>query len=132
MEAIEIREKPAYEQLLYLPVTHGKRTPTNSAIYDIIDAICSVYNIDFTDIKKRTRKREIVEPRQMLFYFARLNSVGSLQSIANLFDMDHATVLHGCRQIKMIAEYDRYVRKNMEMIQYKLDNIKHHNSDTAN
>jgi chromosomal replication initiation ATPase DnaA len=62
----------------------------------IIEAVCAVYETTFETLNKRSRKREIIEPRQMLMYFLCNYTKLTLKVIGKLFKgkYDHSTVIH--------------------------------------
>jgi chromosomal replication initiator protein len=55
----------------------------------------------------KSRRREIVRPRQIAMYLSRLLTQRSYPEIAQRFNkMDHTTVMHGCDQIKKMCGED--------------------------
>lgn len=75
-----------------------------SATQDIIiNAVCNSYDIHFDKLKKRSRKREIREPRQVIMYLLCLYTSLPLKAIGNIFGgYDHTTVIHAR---KLIYDY---------------------------
>ena len=68
---------------------------SNKIIIDlesIKNIVCEFYKLHPSKLNKRTRKREIIEPRQMYHYFARIYSEHTFQKIGGAFH--YATVLH--------------------------------------
>lgn len=58
-------------------------------------------------LKLKTRKREIVEARQIYFVRAKLFTTASLAVIGRLVGKDHATVLHGIKVVNNVIELKR-------------------------
>ena len=57
------------------------------------------------DICLQTRRREIVEARQIAMWFSKHFTKETLQSIGNKFGgKDHATVLHACKTVNDLAD----------------------------
>ena len=77
------------------------------------DAVCSVYNISLEQLEGTKRKANIVSGKRMFFYFLRKHYFLPYLKIAAVFKMNHATVIHHCRQMKGYLEYDKE-----SMIQY--------------
>lgn len=73
----------------------------NISVKDVIDAVCDFYNIDEDSILNKTRKREVVKPRQVLMYILREDLNISFPSIGDkLGGRDHTTVMHSYEKIK--------------------------------
>lgn len=67
------------------------------------------YNLQPGDLESRSRKREIVRPRQIATYVARQLTGQSFPQIARRFGpRDHTTILHGCQLVaqKMASDPD--------------------------
>lgn len=62
----------------------------------------------------KSRKREIVYARQLVWYYAHMTTKETLSSLGRIFNKDHATVLYGIRNIKNQIEvgYDNVVELN--------------------
>jgi chromosomal replication initiator protein len=60
--------------------------------------IKNVFAVDFEQMKSKTRKREIVFPRQIFMTLLQINGVSSSKAGAN-FGKDHATALHAKRKV---------------------------------
>jgi chromosomal replication initiation ATPase DnaA len=67
--------------------------------------VADKYGLSQGDIESKSRKREVVRPRQVAMYIARRLTDQSYPQIARRFGRDHSTILHGDRLIaKMVAE----------------------------
>lgn len=68
---------------------------------------CKEYDITLKQLISKSRKREIMLPRQILMMYwhkvLRLNSTESGQP----FNKDHATVLHACKMVKNMVHTDK-------------------------
>ncbi len=68
----------------------------------------SYFKLSEENLVSKTRKREIVQARQIAMYFAREMTKTSLASIgAQIGNKDHATVLHACRTVENLMETDK-------------------------
>ncbi|MFV0440965.1 MAG: chromosomal replication initiator protein DnaA [Lachnospirales bacterium] len=70
----------------------------------IIDVTSKYYNVSVSDILGKTRKADIVYPRQMAMYLSRKLTDKSLPLIGEKFNRDHTTVLSSINRI------DEYIR----------------------
>ena len=75
----------------------------------IKDIVCKNFNVTFDKINIISRKRELVEVRQCIFYFLRFNTKMSYVAIGAEFDQkfDNATVIYGINNwndIKFLKE----------------------------
>lgn len=84
-------------------VTPKKKTIT---IEDIQALVAERYNLTINDLKSKSRKKEIVRPRQIAMYLARDILSVSLMTIASSFNRDHTTVMHGYDKVKEEMEED--------------------------
>lgn len=63
--------------------------------------------IDELDLKSKSRKRELVYTRNILYKHLR-NKGMSLQAIGKKFNRDHATVLFGLNQYERLSGYEDF------------------------
>ena len=62
--------------------------------------VCDYFDLPIELMKSKTRKREVVQARQIAMYFAKKMTKSSLAKIgAHCGGKDHATVLHACRTV---------------------------------
>ncbi len=87
----------------------------------ISKVVCDYFNMPVESIQNRTRKREIVQARQITMYFSKALTKYSLASIgAQIGNKDHATVLHACKTVSNLKDTDKNFRQFMEDIEKKL------------
>ena len=91
---------------------------------DYIQKIVSDYfNLPLELLKSKTRKREVVQARQIAMFFAKNMTKSSLASIGlQCGGKDHATVLHACRTVNNLIETDKKFRVYIEEIEKKIGN----------
>lgn len=71
------------------------------SVKDIIKTIAEFYNIEEDSIYDKTRRKEVVKPRQLIMYILREDFNISYPSIGEkLGGRDHTTVIHSCGKIK--------------------------------
>ncbi|MEK7157623.1 MAG: chromosomal replication initiator protein DnaA [Patescibacteria group bacterium] len=86
-------------------------------IKDVIKTIAEFYNIEEDILYKKTRKREVVKPRQIIMYILREDFNVSYPSIGDkLGGRDHTTVIHSCEKIKNEIKIDLILSKEIEQI----------------
>ena len=87
----------------------------------IQSAVCSYFNITTDQFLSKTRKREIVQARQIAMYLSRNLTKTSLSSIGTqLGGKDHATVLHACNTVCDLMDTDRSFRGYVADIEKQL------------
>jgi chromosomal replication initiator protein len=85
---------------------------------DILNAVCKHFSVDISTIHTASRKREVVQARQIAMYLAKINTDFSTGKIGTLIgNRDHATVLHACRTIKNLREVDKALNAEIDVIQ---------------
>lgn len=85
-------------------------------IDDIQRIVAERYAIKLSDLKGKSRKKEIVNPRQIAMYLARDILDDSLVTISNAFERDHTTVMHGIEKIKDQMEADSEFAAEIEEV----------------
>lgn len=89
---------------------------------DYIQKVVSDYfQMDVETLQSKTRRRHIVQARQLAMYFAKKFTKASLASIGNqIGKRDHATVLHACKTVDNLSFTDKQFRKYVEDLSQKL------------
>ena len=71
-------------------------------------AVCEYFNISRDELLSKTRKRQIVQARQIAMYLSRSLINCSLSTIgAEIGGKDHATVLHACTTVNDLMSTDK-------------------------
>ncbi len=84
--------------------------------------VCDYFNMSVNIINSKTRKREIVQARQIAMYFAKSLTKQSLATIgAKIGGKDHATVLHACKTVNNLIDTDKRFQVYITEIEKKLD-----------
>ncbi len=90
------------------------RTNKTVSIKQVIAKVCDYYNMEKDVVYKKTRRREVVRPRQIIMYLLREDFNVSYTSIGTeLGGRDHTTVIHSCDKIKKDLEKDLYLIKEL-------------------
>lgn len=82
-------------------VKNNAKPKKTVAIKDVIKLISNFYNIDEESVYNKTRKKEVVKPRQVIMYILREDFNVSFPSIGEkMGGRDHTTVIHSCEKVK--------------------------------
>lgn len=97
-----------------------KNTKREVSIDYIQKVVSDYFDMDVETLQSKTRKRHIVQARQLAMFFAKKYTKASLASIGSqIGKRDHATVLHACKTVDNLAETDKQFRKYLEDINKK-------------
>ncbi len=98
-----------------------KNTSREISIDYIQKVVSDYFNIPVDTINSKTRKREIVQARQIAMYFSKKFTKSSLATIGvHCGNKDHATVLHACRTINNLIDTDKQFRVYVDDIEKKI------------
>lgn len=87
----------------------------------IQQTVCEYFGISAESMVSKTRKREIVQARQIAMYLGRNMTKTSLASIgSHIGGKDHATVLHACNTVSDLIETDKNFRQYVSDIERQL------------
>jgi len=90
-------------------------------IDDIIEKVCKHFELDPSAIHSKSRKREVVQVRQLAMYLSKKHTDSSSSKIGQLIgNRDHATVLHACKIVKGQFDVDKSFRTEVEEIEASL------------
>jgi chromosomal replication initiator protein len=96
-------------------------TPKVNTVEKIRDVVCEYFSLSVDAISTRSRKREVVQARQIAMYLSKQLTKNSLSSIGNsIGQRDHATVLHACKIVNDLMDIDKNFRSSVHAIQEKL------------
>jgi chromosomal replication initiator protein len=83
--------------------------------------VCRDFGITLKDIVSRSRKKDIVRPRQIAIFLSRRYTDKSLQVISKSFNRQHATAIYAIGAVEKEMKTSRVVRKQVEFLCQKLD-----------
>lgn len=99
-----------------------KNTAREVSIDYIQKVVSDYFNMPVELMKSKTRKREIVQARQIAMYFSKKLTKSSLASIGmQCGGKDHATVLHACKTVNNLIDTDKTFRKFINDLDKKLN-----------
>jgi chromosomal replication initiator protein len=86
--------------------------------------VCKYYSVSLADLVSRSRKQNLVRPRQMAIYLSRRFTDSPLQTIGKSFNRYHATALHSIHCIEKGLKLDSSIRQQVEFFRQKLESGK--------
>jgi chromosomal replication initiator protein len=91
------------------------------SIQDVVKIISGFYNIEEESIYKKTRKKEVVKPRQLIMYVLREDFSTPYPTIGSkLGGRDHTTVIHSYEKIKNDLKKDPDLVRELNQIRAML------------
>lgn len=98
-----------------------KNTKREVSIDYIQKTVSDYFQMDVDTLQSKTRKRHIVQARQLAMFFAKKLTKASLASIGSqIGKRDHATVLHACKTVDNLSATDKQFKKYVDDITKKL------------
>ena len=83
--------------------------------------VCDYFDVSYDKLLQKTRKREIVQARQITMFLAKAFTKNSLKTIGEHFGgRDHTTVIHSCQTVKDLMDTDNLFRENVLELQQKV------------
>jgi chromosomal replication initiator protein len=95
--------------------------PKRVRIEDIQRVVARQYNVSRADLLSSRRTANVVRPRQVAMYLAKVLTLRSLPEIGRRFGgRDHTTVLHAVRKIENLAGTDSTLAEEIEGLKRQL------------
>lgn len=83
--------------------------------------VCEHFNIQPDKLKEKTRKRHIVQARQLSMFLAKNFTKNSLKAIGKHFGgRDHSTVIHSCQAVQNQIDTDPDFNESVKELQKKI------------
>lgn len=87
----------------------------------IIETVVKFYDIHLNDMVQRSRKKNIVKPRQVAMYLLREELSYSYPNIGEKFgDRDHTTIIHACEKIRNAVNSNKELAQEIDMLRKKI------------
>ena len=97
-----------------------KNSQCDLTIDHIQQIIADYFNLDIESLHSKTRKRNVVQARQLAMFFSKKYTKSSLSTIGSqIGQRDHATVLHACKTVENLIETDREFKKYVSDLETK-------------
>jgi len=102
-------------------VKNNLRPQRTVSVKDLVERVARYYDIEDVVIYEKTRKKEVVKPRQIIMYIMREDFSISYPSIGQkLGGRDHTTVIHSCEKVKADLLNNPGLRREIEEIRAML------------
>ena len=98
-------------------VKNNTRPKKIISIKEVVKTVSDFYNIEEQLIYDKTRKKEIIKPRQIIMYILREDFNISFPAIGEkLGGRDHTTVMHSCEKIKNDIKTDEALVQELSQL----------------
>lgn len=109
---MELKKRPLELGELKQLIKNSAKPTKSVSVKDVLKAISQFYEIEESTISDKTRKKEVVKPRQIAMYILRKDYNISYPAIgAKLGGRDHTTVIHSCDKI------ENDIKNNNQLVQ---------------
>ena len=99
----------------------GKRYLAEIRLEDVVRRVSEITSISEREIVGKSRKKELVEARQIAAYLGREILGASLSSIGIYFGgRDHTTILHACKNIEEKMKSENRIKQLVESIKNEI------------
>jgi len=106
-------------------VRNSIRPPKNISVEEVTTVVAEFYNIEVKQIHEKTRKKEVVKPRQVAMYLLREDFNTSFPYIGQkLGGKDHTTVIHAYSKIKRDLDKNSVLSEEINQIRNLLSQNK--------
>ncbi|MDO8481886.1 MAG: chromosomal replication initiator protein DnaA [bacterium] len=96
-------------------IKHNVKPNKGVSVDEVVRRVAQYYEIPEKSIYEKTRKKEVVKPRQIIMYMLREEFNISYPSIGEkLGGRDHTTVIHSCEKIKHEMKTDPLLEQEVE------------------
>jgi len=83
--------------------------------------VCDYFEVPLEKLKEKTRKRQIVQARQLSMFLVKNFTKNSLKTIGKHFGgRDHSTVIHSCQAVQNLMDTDSNFKESVLEIQKKI------------
>jgi chromosomal replication initiator protein len=91
------------------------------SIEHIQKVVAKYFDIDVATLQSKSRKRNIVQARQLAMYFSKKMTRSSLENIGfKTGKRDHSTVMHACKTVENLSETDKEFNSYIEELKKQL------------
>ena len=98
-------------------IKNNEKPKKSVSVDDVVGIVADFYGIEKDSIYQKTRRKEVVKPRQIAMYLLREDFKISFPSIGQkLGGRDHTTVIHSCEKIRTSVKNDQLLSQELERI----------------
>jgi chromosomal replication initiation ATPase DnaA len=112
------------EKLCTLLAPFGLRPFSFGTLEGVHQLIANYYEVKPETMKIRTRKRSVVQKRQVAMYFSNkiIKKNTSFEKIGRYYGFDHSTVSFACKTVSNLADTDKGFKEEIEEIERLIKN----------
>lgn len=116
-------KEPGLKEVKNILTTYLNNPYKKTSPQTVLKNVADFYNISATDLVKRSRKKEVVKPRQVAMFLLREETKLSFPEIGQkLGGRDHSTVIHACEKIKKEENTDESLKQELVLIRERVYN----------
>ena len=98
-----------------------KEKRENINLENIVEIVSKELNVKPSEMKSKSRSKNIVEARRIVIYLAKNLTPNSMAQIAQFFNMkDHSAVSHSIKKINELIETNEYFKVRVEELKNKI------------
>jgi len=98
-----------------------KKKRENINLENIVEIVSKELNVKPSEMKSKSRSKNIVEARRIVIYLAKNLTPNSMPQIAQFFNMkDHSAVSHSIKKINELIETNEYFKVRVEELKNKI------------
>ena len=98
-----------------------KEKRENINLENIVEIVSKELNVKPSEMKSKSRSKNIVEARRIVIYLAKNLTPNSMPQIAQFFNMkDHSAVSHSIKKINELKETNEYFKVRVEELKNKI------------
>jgi chromosomal replication initiator protein len=99
----------------------GNATKKAVSVQEVVKTVAGFYGVEENSIYEKTRRKEVVRPRQVIMYILREDFRISFPTIGEkMGGRDHTTVIHSCEKIKDNLRSDSILNQEVHQIRLML------------
>lgn len=96
-------------------------TRKSVSVQEVVKTIAGFYGVEEGSIYEKTRRKEVVRPRQVIMFLLREDFKISFPTIGEkLGGRDHTTVIHSCEKIRTNIQTDSVLSQELQQIRLML------------
>lgn len=98
-------------------IKNNTKPKKSVSVKEIVKIVSNFYNIEENSIYEKSRRKEVVKPRQLIMYLLRKDFSVSYPSIGEkLGGRDHTTVIHSCKKVEEDMKTNNLLEQEIEQI----------------
>ena len=119
----QLKGKELSSQEVENVIKHTTKPNKNISVIEVVKKISEYYEVEEQNIYRKTRKKEVVRPRQVIMYILREDFGISYPSIGEkIGGRDHTTVIHSCEKIKNEIKTDLVLEQEINHVRTLIHN----------